>query len=249
MLMLTACRHYTDPNHTYCSRLLRWFVLASPLSILLSACADSTVQTQRQQLKMRWSSDGRRTENRIMKSSRRNTRYRDSETASIGIILIVSVIALDLCGCTPTQPSVQQRALLIENLEAAIKLDYQNLADGKDDRVQADDSIYQATKAQGVIEQLQQGVEVPQSEVNDALDVPPESLSEDARAEIIKELNTAEKCDELGEQTHDPGNDWLAWDSYREQRDRAAEISKAMSLDVDVPWSEIQEALRVPEFR
>jgi len=144
---------------------------------------------------------------------------------------------------------VQQRALLIENLEAAIKLDYQNLADGKDDRVQADDSIYQATKAQGVIEQLQQGVEVPQSEVNDALDVPPESLSEDARAEIIKELNTAEKCDELGEQTHDPGNDWLAWDSYREQRDRAAEISKAMSLDVDVPWSEIQEALRVPEFR
>jgi hypothetical protein len=158
-------------------------------------------------------------------------------------------MALNLSACSPHQSSQQQQALLIEKLEAAREIDFRNVRDGNSDTVQADDSIYQARRAQEVIEQLQQGEQVPQLEIEDALDVPPEALSQGSREEMIKELLTAEKCDALGEQTHDPGNDWLAWDSYREQRHRAAEISKALEVGVDVPWSEIQEALRVPDFQ
>jgi len=90
---------------------------------------------------------------------------------------------------------------------------------------------------------------VPQPQIDDALDVPPESISPDARSELIRELMTAEIRDELGEQTHGPGNDWIAWNSYREQRDRADSIVNALESGEEVPWSEIQQALRVPEER
>jgi hypothetical protein len=95
---------------------------------------------------------------------------------------------------------------------------------------------------------LRSDLRVAQPEIDDALDVPPESISPDARSELIRELTTAENRDELGEQTHGPDNDWLAWDSYREQRDRADSIAKALESGDEVPWSEIHEALRVPEF-
>jgi hypothetical protein len=184
-----------------------------------------------------------------MKRYLRKPRGGATDQITIGVILVASAMALNLSACAPNQSSRQQQALLIGKLEAAKEIDFQNVRDGNSDKVQANDSIYQATKAQKVIEQLQQGQQVPQPEIDDALDVPPESLSRDSREEMIKELLTAEEYDELGEQTHDPGNDWLAWDSYREQSHRAGEISKALKVGVDVPWSQIQEALRVPDFR
>jgi hypothetical protein len=119
--------------------------------------------------------------------------------------------------------------------------------DSHTDSTQATGSIYQAQKAQVVVGQLTRGQEVPQPEINDALDVPPESIPADAKLELIKKLKLAEGRDELGEQTHGPGNDWLAWDSYREQRDRADSIMKALESGEEVPWSQIQAALRVPE--
>jgi hypothetical protein len=184
-----------------------------------------------------------------MKRSPRHTLSLATNRATAGLILIVSTIALTLPACAPAQSTPQQQAFLIGKVAAAREIDFQNVRDGQHDKVQADNSIYQAAKAQRVIEQLQQGKEVPQLEIDDALDVPPESLSRGSREELIEELLVAQKCDELGEDTHDPGNDWLAWDSYREQRERAAEMSKALTLGVEVPWSEIQEALRVPDFR
>jgi hypothetical protein len=184
-----------------------------------------------------------------MKRCPRTPRARPTDQITIGVIFVASVMALNLSACTPTQSSQQHQALLIEKLEAAKAIDFQNVRDGNNDKVQSDDSIYQATKAQKAIEQLQQGEQVPQLEIEDALDVPPESLSRESREEMIKELRLSEKHDEIGEETHDPGNDWLAWDSYREQRHRAAEISRALEVGVDVPWSKIQEALRVPDFR
>jgi hypothetical protein len=48
-------------------------------------------------------------------------------------------------------------------------------------------------------------------------------------------------------QYHDPDNDWLAWDSFEGQRRRADTAIKALESGEDVPWSEIQRALQVPE--
>jgi len=184
-----------------------------------------------------------------MKRCPRKPRARATDQITIGVILVASAMALNLSACAPNQSSQQQQALLIGKLEAAKEIDFQNVRASNNGKVQADDSIYQAIKAQKVIEQLQQGEQVPQPEIDDALDVPPKSLSRESREEMIKELLTAEKHDEIGEETHDPGDDWLTWNSYREQRHRATEISKALEVGVDVPWSEIQEALRVPDFQ
>ena len=178
-----------------------------------------------------------------------HSRYRAADAASVALIFIASAFVLNLGGCASTQPSVEQRSVLIEKLEVAEGIDLQNVKGSRKDTAQAGDSIYQAYKAQKVIELLQQGQEVPQPIIDDALDVPPESISGDARMEMIKELKAAEKCDELGEQTHDPGNDWLAWDSYREQRNRAAELSQALQIGADVPWTEIQQTLRASQCR
>jgi hypothetical protein len=49
------------------------------------------------------------------------------------------------------------------------------------DPTQAADSVYQAQKAQWVVGKLKRGEEVSQSEIDDALDVPPQSISRDAR--------------------------------------------------------------------
>lgn len=167
---------------------------------------------------------------------------------SIRVMFAVCISILSLSACGQDQLPAQQRSFLIGKIQAARTIDAENLANGKTDTIQRLDSVYQAQKAKRVIGQLERNEQVSQPEIDDALDVPPESISADARGELIRELTTAERRDELGEQTHGPGNDWLAWDSYREQRDRADSIVKALESGKEVPWSEIQGALRVPEF-
>jgi hypothetical protein len=66
--------------------------------------------------------------------------------------------------------------------------------------------------------------------------IPPWRMSQDARAELIKELEHAARDDERGEQTHDPSNDWLAWDSFRGDRDEATAALKALERGQSVPW-------------
>jgi len=171
------------------------------------------------------------------------------EAAIRELIPTVSIPVLHLSACMPAQASVQQKTVLIGSLEKAVALDSADAADDKTDAVQAIDSIYQARKAHWVIQRLRRGEALSQVQIDDALALPPQSLSMEARIEMIKELKAAEAQDELGEQTHDPGNDWLAWDSYRQQRDRAQEISEALEAGADVRWSEIQNALQVPKFQ
>jgi len=171
-----------------------------------------------------------------------------SYDGSIGLAFAVCVSVFSISACGPDQVPVQQRVLLIEQIQKAKVMDSENLTNGNTDAIQRLDSVYQAQKAQRLIGQLERNEQVSEPEIDDALDVPTESISAAARGELIRELTTAEKRDELGEQTHGPGNDWLAWDSYREQRDRADSIMKALEGGEEVPWSEIQRALRVPAF-
>ena len=180
---------------------------------------------------------------RFYTSIARNLRFE----CRMGLTFAVCLSIFSSFACEQDQAPAQKTALLIEKLQAAKAIDVENLSDSHTDSTQAADSIYEAEKAQIVIGQLKRGEEVPRSEIDDALNVPPESISADAKLELIKELKIAEGRDELGEETHGPGNDWLAWDSYRQQRDRADSIVKALESGEEVPWSEIQHALRVPE--
>ena len=65
---------------------------------------------------------------------------------------------------------------------------------------------------------------------------------------MIKELEHAAQRDELGEQTHNPGNDWLAWDSYRKQRERADSALKALERGEDLPWSRSKRHCKFPNM-
>jgi hypothetical protein len=157
------------------------------------------------------------------------------------------LLSLALCACGQAGASLQQRSLMIEQLQTAKRLDERNARDPKTDLTQMIDSTGQAAKADLSIAALKAGVEVPPPEIQDALDVPPTSLSQDTKTELIRELEEAEQRDNLRAQALDPGNDWLAWHSYREQRDTADSVIHALKGGEEVPWSEIQQALQVPE--
>jgi hypothetical protein len=128
----------------------------------------------------------------------------------IGLTFAVRLFFFSLFACGQAQAPAHQRALLIEKLQAAQAIDAENLTDSHTDSTQATDSIYQAQKAEIVIGQLKRGEEASQPEIDDALNVPPESIPAEGKIELIRELKIAERRDELGEQTHGPGNDWLA---------------------------------------
>jgi hypothetical protein len=118
----------------------------------------------------------------------------------IGMPFVLGVLALSISACAPAQPSLGERLVLIK-LEAAEQMDDENLSGGKSEIVQANDSIYQASQAQKIILRLRQGKTVTQAEISDALDVLPESVTPEAKNELIKELSIAESRDDLREQT------------------------------------------------
>jgi primosomal protein N' len=157
------------------------------------------------------------------------------------------LLCLALCACGQAGQSVQQRSQIIEQLQTAKQLDERNACDPQTDLTQVIDSRGQAAKADQSIAALRAGAEVSQPELRDALDVPPSSLSPDAKIELIRELEEAKQRDQVEAQTQDPGNNWLAWHSYREQGDRANSVISELKNGEDVPWSEIQQALLVPE--
>jgi hypothetical protein len=158
------------------------------------------------------------------------------------------LLSFAVCACSQSGPSLQQRSFIIGQLQMAKQLDEQNARDPKTDLTQVIDSRGQEAKADDSIAAVRAGVEVPAPELRDALDVPPTSLSQDTKTELIKELEEAEQRDNQKAQTEDPGNHWLAWHSYREQRDRADSVINSLKGGEDVPWSEIQQALQAPEF-
>src|SRR3984957_10793747 len=99
----------------------------------------------------------------------------------VGLPFAVCLSLFSLFACGQDQTPAQKKALLIEKLQAANAIDAENLADSHTDSTQAADSIYQAQKARIVIGQLQLGEEVPETEIDDTLNVPPESIPADAK--------------------------------------------------------------------
>jgi hypothetical protein len=182
----------------------------------------------------------------VRNGSLMNLRKHSSVRSEVPVTAVL-LLSLALCACGQAGVSAWQRSQLIEQLQMAKQLDERNARNPETDLTQVIDSRGQAAKADQSIAALRGGGEVSQAEIRDALDVPPTSLSQDAKIELVKELEQAKQRDELKAQTQDPGNDWLTWHSYREQRDKSDSVLNALNRAEDVPWSEIQDALRVPE--
>lgn len=104
--------------------------------------------------------------------------------------------------------------------------------------------MLRADHAQDVIDSLEHGVHVSQAEVRDALFVPPKSLSETQRAELVQELEQAKWRDNRGwwDWTRDP----VIAQNFSVQEKKADRVIKELETDQPVSWYDIQEAMHVP---
>jgi hypothetical protein len=141
----------------------------------------------------------------------------------------------------------------VEELQDAKRLDWTSALDPHVRPSEEEDFLDQMNKADRAIKELTHGFEVPQSEIDDALVVPPKSLSESQRTRLIRQLQDAVEQDDRNEQ--EMLND-LAWsdsaapaDTFKfdQQKELANGVIKDLEIGEDVHWSTIKEALVIPQ--
>jgi len=154
---------------------------------------------------------------------------------------------------TQLPTSTRTNAALVEELNTAKRMDWTNALDPRVAPSEEEDFLDQMNKADRAIKELIHGFEVPQSEINDALVMPPESLSSAQRAQLIRQLRDAVAQDDHNEQLM--LND-LAWSDsgtpvdtvkFDQQKELANDVIKNLEIGEDVHWSRINEALIVPQ--
>jgi hypothetical protein len=148
------------------------------------------------------------------------------------------------CAPTESNTTAQDPTPLIQQLRAAKELDLSNAHDMSVGPVAAGDYMLRADRADDVISDLEHGVRVPRAEVREALFVPPKSLSETQRAELVKELQQAKWRDNRGwwDWTRDP----VIAQNFSVQEKKADRVIYELETDQPVSWHDIQEAMQVP---
>jgi len=101
-----------------------------------------------------------------------------------------------------------------------------------------------ADRAHDVADQLAHGVKVSPEEISEALFVPPASLTETQRAELVRRLEQARQRDEQGwwDWTRDP----VIAQNFQVQERKADRVIRYLETDQPVSWSDIDEAMHVP---
>jgi hypothetical protein len=164
------------------------------------------------------------------------------------LIIVAGAVLLvphtSLCATTESNTPAQDPTQLIQQLRAARELDLSNARDVSIGPVAAGDYMLRADHAEDVISDLEHGIRVPRAEVREALFVPPKSLSETQRAELVKELQQAKWRDNRGwwDWTRDP----VIAQNFSVQEKKADRVIKELETDQPVSWHDIQEAMHVP---
>jgi len=104
----------------------------------------------------------------------------------------------------------------------------------------------QAEKADRVMNDLEHGQYVSQAQIDDALFVPPKSLSPAQRARLVDELKKARDLDNRGwwDWTRDP----VIAQDFSVQEKKANRAITDLETNQQVSWSEISEGLAVPQY-
>src|ERR1700692_2060611 len=108
--------------------------------------------------------------------------------------------AASLSACAPTESNASnaQSERTLERLQAAREIDLSNAKDPEVGPAASGDYSLRADKAERVMDDLEHGKFVDQSQIDDALFVPPKSLSPTQRAQLINELKYARNLDDRG---------------------------------------------------
>jgi hypothetical protein len=169
-------------------------------------------------------------------------------------------IPLSACARSAVQlqtpvTTTKNKAALVEELKSAKRQDWSSALDPHVATSEEEDFLDQMNKADRAIKELTHGFEVPQAEIDEALVMPPKSLSSKKRLQLVRQLNDAVQQDDRNEQAM--LND-LAWSDsvapadtikFDQQKALAQSMIKDLEIGEDVHWSTIKQALVVPQSR
>jgi len=173
---------------------------------------------------------------------------KNSTSRITGAIAVNLVLALSLSACAPTESNVSnaQGEQTLQRLQAAREIDLRNARDPEVGPVASGDYSVRADKADQVMYSLEHGQYVSQSQIDDALFVPPKSLSPALKAELIHELENAKNQDNQGwwDWTRDP----VIAQDFSVQEKKAKRAIRYLETDQQISWSEIDDSLEVPRY-
>jgi hypothetical protein len=147
-------------------------------------------------------------------------------------------------AATDSNTSSQQGTQLIQRLREAQQLDKSYAYDVSVGPVAAGDYMLRVDRAGDVIDKIEHGERVSQAELADALFVPPKTLSESDRAQLVQQLEQAWDRDQRGwwDWTRDP----VIAQNFAVQGKKAERVIRELQTDQPVSWSDIEEAMHVP---
>jgi hypothetical protein len=173
---------------------------------------------------------------------------KNSTSRITGAIAVNLILALSLSACAPTESNVSnaQGEQILQRLQAAREIDLRNARDPEVGPVASGDYSVRADKADQVMYSLEHGQYVSQSQIDDALFVPPKSLSPALKAELIHELENAKNQDNQGwwDWTRDP----VIAQDFSVQEKKAKRAIRYLETDQQISWSEIDDSLQVPRY-
>jgi hypothetical protein len=171
-----------------------------------------------------------------------------STSLAIQIVAVNLILALSLSACTPIESNVSkaQSEQTLERLQAAREIDLSNARDPEVGPAESGDYSLRADKAAQVMDDLEHGQYVSQSQIDEAIFVPPKSLSLSQRAQLINELKYARNLDDRGwwDWTRDP----VIAQDFSVQKKKANRAIRDLETNQQVSWSEIDEGLTVPRY-
>jgi hypothetical protein len=168
----------------------------------------------------------------------------------VGTGACVLLLAASLSACAPAESESNQstavRAQNLRRLQAAREMDLSNALDIAVGPVASGDYSMRAEKAEQVMNDLEHGGYMSQARINDALFVPPKTISQEQRAQLLYQLQEARALDEEGwwDWTRDP----VIAQEYSVQEIKANRAIKDLQTNQQVSWSEIDEGLQVPRY-
>ena len=175
-------------------------------------------------------------------------KMKPSTSRITGAIAVNLILALSLSACAPTESNVSnaQGEQILQRLQAAREIDLRNARDPEVGPVASGDYSVRADKAAQVMSDMEHGRYVSQSQIDEALFVPPKSLSLEQRATLLNEVKAARALDNQGwwDWTWDP----VIAEDFSVQEIKANRAIRDLENNQQVSWQEIQEGLQVPEY-
>jgi hypothetical protein len=156
------------------------------------------------------------------------------------------ILTLALSACAPIESNVAQAhsERTLQRLQAAREIDLSNAMDPDVGPAASGDYSVRADRIDQIMNEIEHGQYVSRSQIDEALFVPPKSISLAERAQLIRELEDARDDQGWWDWTRDP----IIAQDFSVQEKKANRAIKNLETNQQVSWSEIAEALEVPRY-